>query len=105
MEYIGKIISGDIDELLQKNESNNVKNKDFIKAWCDMAILVASHIEFIIQTSLHTQNGYNKNEAVIYGQLMRIFRMLCYQRRLVCKQVMTTILAGFFERILVAWPV
>lgn len=97
---IGKIICDDIDELLQKNESNSVKNEDFTKTWCDMAILVASQIEFIVRTSLHTQNGYNKNEAVIYGQLMRIFRMLCYQRRLVCKQVMTTILAGFFERML-----
>lgn len=86
---IGEIISDDINELLQKNESNSVKTK----TWCDMAILVTSHIKFIVQTSLHTQNGYNKNEAVIYGQLMRIFRMLCYQRRLVCKQVMTTILA------------
>lgn len=97
---IGKIICNDIDELLQKNESNSVKNEDFTKTWCDMAILVASQIEFIVRTSLHTQNGYNKNEAVIYGQLMRIVRMLCYQRRLVCKQVMTTILAGFFERML-----
>lgn len=97
---IGKIISNNINELLQKNESNNVKNGDFTKTWCDIALLVASHIEFIVQTSLHTQNGYNKNEAVIYGQLMRIFRLLCYQRRLVCKQLMTTILAGFFERML-----
>ena len=43
---IGEIISDDINELLQKNENNSVKN-----------------------------------EAVIYGQLMRIFRMLCYQKR------------------------
>ena len=97
MEDISKIIYDDIDELLQKNESNSVKNKDFTKTWCDMAMLVAYYIEFIVQTSLHTQNGYNKNEAVIYGQLMRIFRMLCYQRRLVRKQVMTTILAGFLN--------
>lgn len=97
---IGKIISNNINELLQKNESNRVKNEDFTKTWCDISILVASYFELIIQTSLHTQNGYTKNEAVIYGLLMRIFRILCYQRRLVCKQLMTTILAGFFERML-----
>ena len=97
---LGEIICNGIDELIQKNENHSVKNEDFTKIWCDLAMLPAHRIEYIISSSLHTLKGYTKNEAVIYGQLMRIYRMLCFQRRLVCKHVMTTALAGFFERMI-----
>lgn len=97
---LGEIICNSIDELIQKNENHSVKNEDFTKIWCDLAMLPAYRIEYIISSSLHTLKGYTKNEAVIYGQLMRIYRMLCFQRRLVCKHVMTTALAGFFERMI-----
>ncbi len=97
---IGQTISADINELIQKNESNTIQNDDFTKTWCDLVMLPAAHIEYIIQTSVHTHKGYNRDEAVIYGQLIRIQKMLCFQRRLVCKRIMTTELAGFFERMI-----
>lgn len=94
---IGQTISANINELIQKNKSNAVKNDDFTKTWCDLVMLPATRIEYIIQTSVHTQKGYNRDEAVIYGQLIRIYKMLCFQRRLVCKRIMTTELAGFLR--------
>lgn len=98
---IGKIIAEDILDLCEKGKRSEIKNVDFTRIWCDFAMLPIYRIEYLINNSLHTQRGYDKNEAVIYGRLMRIFRMLCFQRRLVCKRVMTTILAGFFERIII----
>lgn len=97
---IGKIITNDILELCEKERKHEVKSIDFTRIWCDFALLPIYRIEYFIKTSLHTQKGYDKNEAVIYGQLMRIYRMLCFQRRLTCKRVMTTELAGLFERII-----
>ena len=98
---LGKIIDNDILELYEKDKNHKVKNIDFTRIWCDFVLLPIYRIEFIIRTSLHTQKGYNKNEAIIYAQLMRIFRLLTFQRRLTCKQVMTSELAGFFERMII----
>lgn len=97
----GKIIINDILELCEEDKKHGVKNIDFTRIWCDFALLPIYRIEYFIKTSLHTHKGYDKNEAVVYGQLMRIYRMLCFQRRLTCKRVMTTELAGFFERIII----
>ena len=97
---IGRTISNGVNELLYKNKLNTVENSDFSKLWCDVVMLPAYRIEYLIQISLHTQNGYNRDEAVIYGFLMRIFRNLCLQRRLVCARLMTSELAAFWERIL-----
>ncbi len=97
---IGQIIYNGLNELLQKNDFKSVKNSDFTKMWCDMAMLPTYRIECIIQTSPHTRNGYNRDEGVIYGQLVRIFKNFCTQRRLVCERLMTTEIAAFWERML-----
>lgn len=96
----GRVIINDIVELYEKDKKHELKNDDFTRIWCDVVMLPIYRIEYIINTSLHTQKGYNKNEAVIYGQLMRLYRLLCFQRRLTCKRVMTTELAGLFERMI-----
>lgn len=98
---IGKIINNSFNELIKKGKNDVVKNEDFTKVWCDLSLLPAYRMEYIIRTSLHTQKGYSKNEAIIYGLLMRICKMLCFQRRLVCKRVMTANLSGLFERIII----
>lgn len=97
---ISQIISNDFKELIQKGEDKALKNDDFTKAWRDLVMLPLYRIEYIIQTSLNTEKGYNKDEAVIYGFLMRIYKMLCFQRRLVCNRIMSSEIASFFERML-----
>ena len=89
-----------LDELIRKGHNGTIKNTDFIATWCNMVLVVASRIEYIVLSSEHTKVGYNKDEAVIYGLLVRLFKLLCFQRRLVCNQIMTTSVAAFFERMI-----
>lgn len=89
-----------LDELIEKGRDGTVKNIDFTKIWCNVALLPAYRIEYIITSSAHTRAGYNRDEAVIYGLLVRLFKLLCFQRRIVCKQLTTTTLAAFFERMI-----
>lgn len=89
-----------LKELIEKGRDGTVKNTDFTKIWCNVALLPIYRIEYIITSSAHTRAGYNRDEAVIYGLLVRLFKLLCFQRRIVCKQLMTTTLAAFFERMI-----
>ncbi len=89
-----------LDELIEKGHNGTIKNTDFTKSWCNTVLVVASRIEYIVHSSKHTKEGYSKDEAVIYGLLVRLFKLLCFQRRLVCNQIMTTTVAAFFERMI-----
>lgn len=94
---IGQIINNDFNKLIQKGEDKALKNDDYTKAWSNLVMLPAYRIEYIIQTSLHTEKGYNKDEAVIYGFLIRIYKILCFQRRLVCNRIMSSEIASFLK--------
>lgn len=89
-----------LDELIEKARDGTVENVDFTKIWCNIALMPAYRIEYIINFSAHTEVGYNRDEAVVYGLLVRLFKLLCFERRIVCKQLMTTTLAAFFERMI-----
>lgn len=90
----------DFEQLLIKKDSGKLQNDDFTKVWCDISIWLLSEIECIIRESAHTQKGYEQKEAVVYGLLIRIFRLLQTQRRLVCKGCMTEFTAANLERLL-----
>ncbi len=95
------IIEIDFNDIIEKEMNGTLSNNDFTKQWCNLAALTIYRIEYIIRNSKHTSVGYTKDEAVIYGQLVRLFKLLCFQRRLVCTHLMTVTLASFFERMLI----
>ena len=89
-----------ITKLLEKEVNGTLCNEDFTELWSNLCIYPISLIEYIIHNSAHTHAGYDRDQAIIYGLLTRLFKLLCFQRRLVCKRLMTISLAGFFERML-----
>lgn len=93
-------IKEDFEQLLIKKNSETLQNDDFTRVWCDISIWLLSEVERIIRESAHTQKGYEQKEAVLYGLLMRIFRLLQAQRKMVCKDCMTEFIAANFERLL-----
>jgi hypothetical protein len=71
------------DSLMKKKAKGTWTNNDFIGVWDALNMIVLLKIEQYINGSVHTKEGYTKEEAVIYGHLARVFDLLKMQRRMV----------------------
>ena len=98
---VGKIIQNDFFELLEKENSGTLTNDDFMKTWTDVVLLPIASIEDIVSNSKHTEVGYTKNQAVLYGLLLRIMSLLIDERRLACKQLINYNMSTVFSRMII----
>lgn len=97
---LGKKIIFGINELFIKEESKTLENSDFTRVWLDIVMLPMIQIESFISNSAHTKAGYTRDQAVIYGLLLRIYKTLTMERRIVCAQLINRQLATMFSRVL-----
>ncbi|QUA54032.1 DUF5677 domain-containing protein [Aristaeella lactis] len=93
-----KEISIDLNELLIKEADGSLKSDDFDMLWTNIVMLPIYRIEYIINTSKHTETGYDIDQAFYYGLLNRIRAFLCYERRIVCKHLLNLELSSILNR-------
>ncbi len=93
-------ITINLNELLLKEALGSLKNNDFTKVWTDVVMMPIYRIEYIITTSKHTETGYDLDQAFYYGLLNRIRAFLCYERRIVCEQLINLELSSIFSRVI-----
>lgn len=91
-------ITINLNELLLKEAQGSLTNNDFTKVWTDVVMMPIYRIEYIITTSKHTETGYDHDLAFYYGLLNRIRAFLCYERRIVCAQLMNFELSSILSR-------
>ena len=93
-------ITINLNELLLKEALGSLKNNDFTKVWTDVVMMPIYRIEYIITTSKHTETGYDLDQAFYYGLLNRIRAFLCYERRIVCEQLINLELSSILSRVI-----
>lgn len=93
-----EIISNDFKDLFEKNDSNTLKNEDFTRVWTDVVTMPMLRFEEVIRKSQHTFKGYDLDQAVIYGLIMRIYKFLAYSRRITCKRLNVRTTAAIISR-------
>lgn len=57
----------DLNELVEKESVGTLSNSDFFEMWSKIVLAPMGWYEYVIQSSYHTVNGYNSDQAVIYG--------------------------------------
>lgn len=77
------------DSLLINKSKGEWTDNDFIGVWDVLVSIVLFKLEFHIKTSKHTELGYTKDEALIYGHLARLFDLIKMQRRMVLSRSAT----------------
>jgi hypothetical protein len=90
----------DLGELFELEANETLKNEDFTRIWTNVVGLPMSRFEYVIKSSEHTTNGYDKDQAVFYGLLVHIYMTLSYMRRTTCKRVIDINTAQFYNRTL-----
>ena len=103
MCYIAKLrmaVDNDIKELFEKESTGQLFDDDFLRVWTDIIGLPIYWYEYVIGSSEHTKIGYDRNQAVIYGLMIRIFKTMCYERRITCKRVNSRLFAFVFMRMI-----
>lgn len=93
-------ITINLNELLLKEAQGSLTNSDFTKVWTDVVMMPIYRIEYIITTSKHTETGYDHDQAFYYGLLNRIRAFLCYERRIVCAQLINFELSSILSRVI-----
>ena len=89
-----------LNDLIVKYSNSELRNDDFTKMWTKVVMLPLSRIEYIISESAHTKNGYDIDQALYYGILNRIGKVLSFERRLVCCDMLDMEFAQIISRIL-----
>ncbi|MBQ9210883.1 MAG: hypothetical protein IJ153_04215 [Clostridia bacterium] len=95
---INEEIQSSILRLNQKITEGTVTNDDFTATWTYVVLLPMYYYELVITESNHTKLGYNREQAVIYGLLVRIRKFLAYLRRYACKGVLEHEVAAMMGR-------
>jgi|GEM_PF-5878893 len=83
-----KTLNDRYNNLNVKRSENTWTNWDFIGVWDVYTIILLGRIENYLTDSL-LEEGLNKDHAVIYGQLVRIFDLLRTVRRIILTNVGT----------------
>lgn len=93
-------VDNDMKDLFEKESTGQLSSDDFLRVWTDLICLPMYWYEDVIESSEHTKNGYNRDQAVIYGLLTRMYKTMCYERRITCKRVNSRLFAFVFSRMI-----
>ena len=90
----------DLNELVEKESVGTLSNSDFFEMWSKIVLAPMGWYEYVIRSSYHTVNGYNSDQAVIYGLLVQIFKLIRTDRHLTCTRENNYELATVIQRML-----
>lgn len=93
-------VDNDMKDLFERESTGQLSEDDFVRVWTDLIGLPMYWYEYVIESSEHTKNGYNRDQAVIYGLLTRMYKTMCYERRITCKRVNSRLFAFTFTRMI-----
>lgn len=96
----GLIIEIDLNDLLRKESEGTLTDSDFLEMWTRIVLCPLYRTEQIIQYSAHTSDGYTSDQAVIYGLLVHICKLIRTDRHLTCKHENTCELASVLQRMI-----
>lgn len=93
-------VDNDMKDLFEKESTGQLSDDVFLRAWTDVVCLPIYWYRFVIESSEHTKSGYDRNQAVIYGLLTRMYKIMCYERRITCNRVNSRLFAFTFSRMI-----
>lgn len=97
---LGRRIVFGIDSIIKKDTAKKLESKDFLCVWTDIVLLPVRWIEKLINESEQTKLGYTREQGVVYGLLLRIYKTLIMERQIVCAGLINHQLASMFSRML-----